>query len=359
MRWISALVILALLRTMLEVQNLSVAFDVDGGTVQAVRGISFSVQPATTLAIVGESGCGKSVAMQSLMGLIPSPPGRIRSGSAMFEGYDLLNLTPLQRATINGKRIGMIFQDPMAALNPTMRIGDQIGEALVVHKRISQRQAQHHAEKLLEDVRIPAPATRLRQYPHTYSGGMLQRAMIAMALATRPALLIADEPTTALDVTIQAQILSLLDELKHEQAMAMILITHDLGVVAQMADQVAVMYAGEIVEQGSVTAIFDRPAHPYTLGLKQAMPARTAKVKTSLKPIQGSPPDLYHPPSGCAYAARCPYTMKICEQQPPPKFVLPAPQSTSAIGDETQSVKCWLHHDNAPSNLTPLNLRPA
>lgn len=359
MRWIHVFAIPMAARKMLEVRDLRVAFDVDGGTVQAVRGISFFLPAATTLAIVGESGCGKSVAMQSLMGLIPSPPGRVASGSAMFEGRDLLRLSKLERSAINGDRIGMIFQDPMASLNPTMRIGDQVGEPLVVHKHISPSAAQNQAEQLLRDVQIPSPAERLHQYPHTYSGGMLQRVMIAMTLGCHPALLIADEPTTALDVTIQAQILALLNDLKRDQSMAMILITHDLGVVAQMADQVAVMYAGEIVEQGSVATIFDHPAHPYTLGLKQAMPVRTSDDKTPLKPIQGSPPDLYNPPPGCAYAQRCPYAMKVCEHKPPPDFVLAPPQQQTAVSDTPHSVKCWLHHESAPSNLTSLNLRPA
>lgn len=340
---------------MLEVRDLRVAFDVDGGTVQAVRGISFAVPAATTLAIVGESGCGKSVAMQALMGILPTPPGRVCGGSAEFGGSDLLKLTAAERAAVNGDRISMIFQDPMAALNPTMRIGDQVGEPLIVHKQATRRAARRRAAELLGEVRIPAASERVSQYPHTYSGGMLQRAMIATALACRPALLIADEPTTALDVTIQAQILALLDELKREQGMAMILITHDLGVVAQMADRVAVMYAGEIVEQGDVTCIFASPAHPYTLGLKRAMPARLAGDDSPLQPIEGSPPDLYQPPVGCAYAARCPYAMKICERQSPPEFKVAAAAGEAGGAGAARSAKCWLHHEAAPANISPIN----
>ena len=341
---------------MLEVRDLRVAFDVDDGRVQAVRRISLTVPAASTLAIVGESGCGKSASMMSLLGLLPPRTARILGGSALFEGYDLLRLSPKERAAVNGNRISVIFQDPMTALNPTMRIGAQVSEPLIVHQGLSKREAWRQAARLLDAVQIPAAAERLRQYPHTFSGGMLQRVLIATALACRPALLIADEPTTALDVSIQAQILMLLDALKREQGMAMVLITHDLSVVAQMADQVAVMYAGEIVERGTTQTIFNRPAHPYTLGLKQAMPVRVAGDKAPLRPIEGSPPDLYHPPVGCAYAARCPYAMRICEQQSPPEFPIaePSPEADSQGVGVVHQAKCWLHHQAGSAQAAKL-----
>ena len=248
--------------TLLEVKNLAVEFDTYGGTVQAVRGVNFTIEQGKTLAIVGESGCGKSVTVQAMMGLIPMPPGRITSGSARLRGVEVLGRNTIDGREIRGAEIGMIFQDPMTSLNPTMTIGDQIAEPLQVHRGYSHRRAFDEAIQLLELSKIPEAAKRARQYPFEYSGGMLQRAMIAMAIACKPSILIADEPTTALDVTIQAQILDLLNDLQKETGMAIILITHDLGVVARMADEVAVMYAGKIVEHGSVDDIFYRSAHP-------------------------------------------------------------------------------------------------
>jgi oligopeptide/dipeptide ABC transporter ATP-binding protein len=331
---------------LLDVRNLQVEFDTYGGTVKAVRGVDFSVDAGRTLAIVGESGCGKSVTLQAMMGLTPMPPGRITAGSARLRGEEILGRSTVAGREVRGSEIGMIFQDPMSSLNPTMRIGDQIAEPLLVHRGYSGKQARARAIELLEMVRIPEAARRADQYPFEFSGGMLQRAMIAMAIACKPALLIADEPTTALDVTIQAQILDLLRELQKETGMAIILITHDLGVVARMADEVAVMYAGQVVEAGSVDDVFYRSSHPYTLGLKQAMPSNHRDVTQRLLPIEGSPPDLFAPPAGCAYAARCPHAMQVCQARAPEIF---------AAGQGHVS-RCWLQHPLAPRTASALHV---
>ena len=323
--------------SLLEVEDLAVEFATYGGIVQAVRGVSFAVERGKTMAIVGESGCGKSVTVQAMMGLIPMPPGRITSGSARLNGVEILGRNIINGKDIRGSQIGMIFQDPMTSLNPTMTIGDQIAEPLQVHKGMSRAEAAREAIRLLEMTKIPEAEKRAKQYPFEFSGGMLQRAMIAMAIACEPAMLIADEPTTALDVTIQAQILDLLQDLQRETGMAIVLITHDLGVVARMADSVAVMYAGKVVERGSVDDIFYRSAHPYTLGLKAAMPSNDPTLKQSLQPIQGSPPDLFAPPIGCGYCPRCPYSMKICDVKDPD--ILP-------VGEMHES-RCWLQHPQA------------
>ena len=334
---------------LLQVDNLHVDFQTYGGVVQAVRGVSFDVQGGQTLAIVGESGCGKSVTVQSLMGLIPMPPGRIHQGSATLRGKDILASKFIDGDDIRGREISMIFQDPMTSLNPTMNIGSQIAETLEVHRGYSKTQAFNRAIQLLDMSKIPEAAKRAKQYPFEFSGGMLQRAMIAMAIACEPAILIADEPTTALDVTIQAQILDLLGDLQKETGMAIILITHDLGVVARMADDVLVMYAGEVVEKGSVDDIFYRSGHPYTQGLRLAMPSNrqvsTDEDEQTLLAIDGSPPDLFNPPKGCAYHPRCPYAMRVCAERTPPVEAL-------GTGHHTQ---CWLHHEQAgalPVGLT-------
>jgi oligopeptide/dipeptide ABC transporter ATP-binding protein len=330
---------------LLQVENLCVEFDTYGGTVQAVRGVSFKVEAGQTLAIVGESGCGKSVTVQSLMGLIPMPPGRITAGSARLRGTEILGRTEIDGREFRGREIGMIFQDPMTSLNPTMTIGEQIAETLEVHRGWRRKRAVARAVELLEMARIPEAAHRARQYPFEFSGGMLQRAMIAMSIACEPAILIADEPTTALDVTIQAQILDLMGDLQRDTGMAIVLITHDLGVVARMADEVVVMYAGQVAEQGTVDDVFYRAAHPYTLGLRAAMPsndpvhARDAEHR--LLSIEGSPPDLFDPPRGCAYAARCPYAMTICSDEDPGAF----------FQGEHHFARCWLHHPGAPEVL--------
>ncbi|MCZ6711806.1 MAG: ABC transporter ATP-binding protein [Gammaproteobacteria bacterium] len=332
---------------LLEVENLAVEFDTYGGTVQAVRGVSFSVDSGETLAIVGESGCGKSVTVQSIMGLIPMPPGRITSGTAKLRGVDIIGRMVIDGEDIRGGQVGMIFQDPMSSLNPTMNIGSQIAETLEVHRGYSKKQAFQRAIELLDMTRIPDAAKRAKQYPFEFSGGMLQRSMIAMAIACEPAILIADEPTTALDVTIQAQVLDLMSELQRETGMAIILITHDLGVVARMADEVVVMYAGQIAEKGSVDDIFYRSAHPYTLGLRAAMPSNDPAGDHELNPIDGSPPDLFDPPPGCAYVARCPYAMQVCaSSDPEPYFIA-----------NRHYARCWQHHDSALSRVDGLHYR--
>ena len=323
----------------LKVEDLEVEFATYGGTVKAVRGVSFEVAKGETLAIVGESGCGKSVTVQALMGLIPMPPGKITNGRASLYGKNILGLPPKEANKFRGVEIGMIFQDPMTSLNPTMTIGDQIAETLMVHRGKSHRDAFAQAIELLEKTHIPEASKRAKQYPFEFSGGMLQRAMIAQSLACNPSVLMADEPTTALDVTIQAQILELMQELQRTEDMSIILITHDLAVVARMADRVAVMYAGQIVESGSIDDIFYRSSHPYTLGLKAAMPSNTHDRDKSLTPILGSPPDLFKPPIGCGYFARCPHAMALCKDR------LPALET---IEGEHGS-RCWLQHKDAPA----------
>ena len=329
---------------LLSVKDLAVEFDTYGGIVKAVRGVSFDVHKGKTLAVVGESGCGKSVTVQSVMGLIPMPPGRITSGTAKLNGRDIIGQKTIDGKDIRGDQIGMIFQDPMSSLNPTMNIGNQIAETLIVHRGYSKAQAFNRAIELLELSKIPEAAKRAKQYPFEFSGGMLQRAMIAMAIACEPDILIADEPTTALDVTIQAQILDLLGDLQKENDMAVILITHDLGVVARMADEVMVMYAGQVVEQGSVDDIFYKSAHPYTLGLRAAMPSNDPEQRQDLTPIDGSPPDLFRPPEGCGYAARCPYAMNICAQQSP---------QIHNLSNQHYS-RCWLQHEANPQQVDEL-----
>ncbi|MDF1623232.1 ABC transporter ATP-binding protein [Pseudohongiella nitratireducens] len=330
---------------LLSVENLHVEFATYGGIVKAVRGVSFDVEAGQTLAIVGESGSGKSVTMQAVMGLIPMPPGRITQGSAKLRGQDFLGRLEMDGRTICGDEIGMIFQDPMSSLNPTMRIGDQIAETLKVHRDYSVKEAWKRAVELLELVKIPEASKRAAQYPFEFSGGMLQRVMIAMAVACKPAVLIADEPTTALDVTIQAQILDLLQDIQKETGMAIILITHDLAVVARMADKVAVMYAGQIVEAATVNELFYESAHPYTLGLKQAMPSAESDENHVLEPIPGSPPDLFSPPQGCAYCARCPWHMQVCQTDDPASFRL----------SDTHTSRCWLQHPRQPREVEGLH----
>lgn len=324
---------------LLDVNNLRVDFSTYGGTVHAVRGVSFRVYPSETLAIVGESGCGKSVTCQTLMGLIPCPPGRVVGGSAMLGDVDLLRAPMDQLEKIRGSRISMIFQDPLTSLNPTMKIGKQIAEVLIKHRGLTMAQALTEASDLLHLVQIPESKKRLNQYPHEFSGGMRQRVMIAIALACRPQILIADEPTTALDVTIQGQMLSLLKQLQKEIGMSVILITHDLGVVASVADRVAVMYAGEVVESGSVDEIFYDSLHPYTVGLKRAIPNPHEPSSGRLMSIEGSPPDLFAPPEGCAFQARCPHAMHVCCSFSPMNY---------RRDKGLQEASCWLHHSHTP-----------
>jgi oligopeptide/dipeptide ABC transporter ATP-binding protein len=302
---------------LLNVQGLSVRFDGAPKGVNVVDDVSFSVRKGKTLCIVGESGCGKSVTSLALMGLLPTPPARIVSGSAMFDGQDLLTLTERERADLRGDRMAMIFQEPMTSLNPAFTIGDQIAEGIVRHRKISKAEAMGRALDMLKKVRIPAPEKRLRAYPHEMSGGMRQRVMIAMALANDPELLIADEPTTALDVTIQAQILTLIQRLQEETGTAMILITHDLGVVAEVADEVAVMYAGHVVESGPVEAIFEDPQHPYTIGLMGSVPS-LGRRQGRLATIRGTVPPAELMPKGCRFTPRCPFSDARCGNELPP-----------------------------------------
>jgi peptide/nickel transport system ATP-binding protein len=302
---------------LLSVQGLSVRFDGAPKGVNVVDDVSFSVRKGKTLCIVGESGCGKSVTSLALMGLLPTPPARIVAGSATFDGRDLLTLTERERADLRGDRMAMIFQEPMTSLNPAFTIGDQIAEGIVRHRKVSKAEAMERALDMLRKVRIPAPEKRLRAYPHEMSGGMRQRVMIAMALANDPELLIADEPTTALDVTIQAQILTLIQRLQEETGTAMILITHDLGVVAEVADEVAVMYAGHVVESGPVEAIFEDPQHPYTIGLMGSVPS-LGRRQGRLATIRGTVPPAELMPKGCRFTPRCPFSDARCGNELPP-----------------------------------------
>jgi len=297
--------------TLLTVDNLRTYFHTRAGVVRAVGGVSFVVEAGETLGIVGESGCGKTVTCLSLLGLLPMPPARIESGAARFDGRDLLHCSVQELRGVRGKDIAMVFQDPMTALNPCMTIGAQVAEALAVHERRSRADARARAVKALESVGIPDAPSRYNAYPHEFSGGMRQRVMIASALITHPRLLIADEPTTALDVTVQAQVLDLIKARQHEMGMAVILITHDLGVVAETCDRVAVMYAGRIVESACVEALFAEPQHPYTRALMRSLPAAHARGE-SLYTIPGRPPDLIAPIAGCPFAPRCEHATEVC-----------------------------------------------
>jgi len=302
---------------LLSVEDLRVQFWTGRGTIYAVNGISFDIAPGETLGIVGESGCGKSVTSLALLGILPRA-GRATTGTARFDGRDLLQLSDDELRTIRGKEIAMIFQDPMTSLNPVLTIGRQLREPLETHFDMDKDEAEKRAVELLDSVGIPSAKSRLKDYPHQFSGGMRQRAMIAMALACEPKLLIADEPTTALDVTIQAQILDLLRELVVERDTALILITHDLGVVAGMCERVNVMYAGMFMETGSAEQVFAKPRHPYTLGLLQSVPRLDAARKTALHPIEGSPRDMLQPPQACPFQPRCRYEVELSRQEVPP-----------------------------------------
>ena len=302
---------------LLEVRDLTTRFKVEGGEFTAVDGVSFSVEAGKTLGIVGESGCGKSVTSLSIMGLLPKGQGRISAGNIVFDGVDLTQLPPAAMRALRGNRIAMIFQEPMTSLNPAFTIGDQLIEAIRCHRTIDHATARAHAIEMLRRVRIPSPEERIDAYPHKLSGGMRQRVMIAMALACEPQLLIADEPTTALDVTIQAQVLELMRTLRADTGTAIILITHDLGVIAELADEVAVMYAGRVVERASVARLFDEPQHPYTIGLLGSMPKlHVAQVR--LAAIEGQVPTPTTVTAGCRFAARCPFVDARCHTAPPP-----------------------------------------
>lgn len=302
---------------LLEVDDLYMHFFTRDGVVKAVDGVSFTLEAGKTLGVVGESGSGKSVTALSIMRLVPEPPGKVVSGDIRFKGESILAMSDKEQRKLRGDRISMIFQDPMTSLNPVYRIGKQIAEPLRLHKGLSRKDAWKAAVELLAQVGIPKAADRARDYPHEFSGGMRQRAMIAMALACGPDILIADEPTTALDVTIQAQILELMQEIQARTDSAIIMITHDLGVVADMADHVLVMYAGKAVEYGGASEVFYRPLHPYTWGLLDSLPRHDVDEKGLLSPIKGQPPSLINLPSGCAFSPRCAYAKEICWTKAP------------------------------------------
>jgi peptide/nickel transport system ATP-binding protein len=318
---------------LLAVKDLSTSFKIRRGIFPAIRRVSFHLSENETLALVGESGCGKSITALSIMRLVPEPAGRITSGQVLFKGKNLLELQEEGMRKIRGNQIAMIFQEPMTSLNPVLTVGLQITEALLYHQSISKKEAQGRALEIMRQVKIPSAEGRFSDYPHQFSGGMRQRVMIAMALACRPEIILADEPTTALDVTIQAQILSLLADLKEERRMSMIFITHNLGIVARIADRVAIMYGGEIVETSSVNALFDRPHHPYAEALLSSVP-RIDRAFQKLSFIPGQVPSIDRMPLGCRYAARCPLKIEICEKQDPDLIPI------HAVLDHF--VRCWV-----------------
>ena len=329
----------------LDIRQMQTTFFTHVGPVQAVRSIDLKIERGEAVGVVGESGCGKSVMSMSIMGLV-AHPGKVVSGEILFNGEDLAKMSEPELRKIRGNKIAMIFQDPMTSLNPVKKIGGQITEVLHLHQNISREDANKRAVELLHLVGIPSPESRLNQYPFEFSGGMRQRVMIAMALACDPDLLIADEPTTALDVTIQAQILELMKDLRNKINSSIILITHDLGVVANLCDSIRVMYAGKIVEEGKTRDIFYEPRHPYTWGLLKSIPKITEDAKERLIPIDGQPPDLLKPPVGCAFAERCPHVMTICQHTQPPLF--------EAGRGEGHRSACWLNHEQAKKLAGPL-----
>ena len=320
--------------TLLEVKNLKTYFFTDDGVVRAVDGITYDLEEGETIGLVGESGCGKSVSALSLLRLIPTPPGRIVDGEVWFEGENLLKVDEDEIRHIRGNRIAMIFQEPMTSLNPVLTIGRQLTEALELHMHMGRRAATNRAVELLELVGIPSAASRIKDYPHQFSGGMRQRVMIAMGLSCNPRLLLADEPTTALDVTIQAQILEIMAKLSSEFGTAVIIITHNLGVIARYARRVNVMYAGKIVESSTSREVYGNPKHAYTLGLLKSVPRLDQVRKSKLNPIEGFPPDLVHMPAGCSFFPRCEYRTEKCHQEEPPLML---------VGEKHYSA-CW-HSD--------------
>ncbi|HDR7532938.1 ABC transporter ATP-binding protein [Bacillus sp. AY1-10] len=317
---------------LLEVKNLKTSFFIESGEVEAVRGVTFRLNKGEVVGIVGESGSGKSVMAKSVMSLVTSP-GKVKEGEILFHNENILSKSEKELRSIRGNQISLISQDPMSALNPVVKIGKQMTEVIIRHQKVKKKEAEQIAVNLLKQVGLSSPEERVKQYPHELSGGMKQRVMIAMAMSCNPDLLIADEPTTALDVTIQAQILDLMKNLKNETNMALLLITHDLGIVAQNCTRVIVMYGGLIMEEGPVLDIFQSPNHPYTKGLLNSLPKISNGVKERLAPIQGVTPNLLNPPKGCPFAERCPYAMDICEKERPPYF---------EIGDGRRSM-CWLN----------------
>ena len=323
--------------TVLQVKNLKTYFYTEEGMVPAVDGLDFELGKGETLAIVGESGCGKSVTSLSVLRIVPTPPGKILDGEILYKGEDLLKKSEREMRAIRGNEISMIFQEPLTSLNPVFTIGKQITDILRMHQGMNKKQAYEKAVEMLAKVRIPSPEKVVNDYPHQLSGGMRQRVMIAIALACEPKLLIADEPTTALDVTIQAQILELMQELRKKLGMSIIMITHDLGVVASMCEKIAVMYAGHIVEYGTTDEIFYQPGHEYTKGLINSIPKLNTEVRERLVPIEGTPVDLLNPPAGCPFAPRCKNCMKICLSKMPPRTEL----------SDTHYTYCWLQQKAA------------
>ena len=326
---------------LLSVKDLAVSFFTYAGEVQAVRGVTWHLDKHETISIVGESGCGKSVSIQTVMGLLQKP-GRVVGGSVDFDGVDMLSLTPKQLRAVQGNRMSMIFQDPLSYLNPTMRVGEQIAEGYRLHNKVTRAEAERRVMEIMRLVSFPEPERNMKAYPHQLSGGMRQRIMVAMALITNPQVLFADEPTTALDVTIQAQIIELMNELKEKLDTSIVLITHDLGVVANMAQRIYVMYAGKIVEHGDARTIFHAPKHPYTWGLLNSVPRLDQQSNKDFFFIPGTPPDLLAPPVGCPFAARCRYATKQCALTPPPRF---------DFEERDHYASCWLYHPQAKEAL--------
>lgn len=320
-------------KTLLEIQNLKTYFYTQDGIMPAVDGVSLKINRGETLCIVGESGCGKSVTAMSILKLVPRPPGKYVSGQILFKGEDILSKTDAEIRKIRGKDIAMIFQEPMTSLNPVYTVGDQIAEAIMIHQGKKKKEAMEQAVHMLKKVGIPSPEKRVWEYPHQLSGGMRQRVMIAMALSCNPKVLIADEPTTALDVTVQAQILDLMRKMQRKTGTAILFITHDLGVVAEMADRVAVMYAGKIVEEALVEDLFERPLHPYTIGLLKSIPQLGQRGKKTLHVIEGTVPSLNELPRGCAFGPRCDHVMDICKEQKPELI---------SLEDGSRKCACWL-----------------
>ena len=331
---------------LLDVRDLTFSFQTYAGEVQAVRGVSFTLERGKSLGVVGESGCGKSVTAKSIIRLNPDKPqGLYKKGSVLFDGKDLMTIPVKEMEAVRAKDIRMIFQDPMTSLNPTMTIGKQIMEGVLKSGVKSKAEAKKISLEALTLAGIPSPEARFKQYPHEFSGGMRQRVMIALAMAVNPKLLICDEPTTALDVTIQAQILDLIKDIQKKYDTSVIMITHDLGVVSNIADDIAVMYAGKVVEYGRSEDIFERPAHPYTWGVLQSIPPEDVSSREPLHPILGTPPDLFDPPVGCPFAARCPYAMKVCSKFYPP---------TCAQEGTGHHASCWLYHQKAMPAVNPI-----
>lgn len=329
---------------LLSVDNMAVSFQTYAGEIQAVRGVTWKLNKKETIAIVGESGCGKTVSIQTAMGLLQKPAGYIKEGHIVYQGTDITNYTKKQWRSLQGNEMSMIFQDPLTYLNPTMRVGDQIAEAYLEHNsEATRKQAEEEVLRIMDLVSLPNPAHNMRCYPHQLSGGMRQRVMVAMALICRPKILFADEPTTALDVTTQAQIIDLMNELKENLDTSIVLITHDLGVVANMAQRIYVMYAGKIVEHGNANTIFSSPRHPYTWGLLASVPRLDSKEKSELYSIPGTPPDLLDPPKGCPFAARCTYAMNVCAQMPP---------ENHNFSEADHYASCWLYDPRAAEQLS-------